>query len=239
MAYFPCELHKLRVGSMSASKGESLTERAYRQIKAEIISCRLAPGRKLVISELVSGMGFSLGAVREALSRLTSEGFVEAETNKGYRVAPITQRDLEDLTRARVLIEVECLLNAMDNGDLSWESGIVSALFELSRTPFRDPDDPDRMNDDWSARNAKFHEALVAACDNAWLLRLRRLLYTQSERYRSLSVPLDQRDRDVNAEHKTIADAALARDKEAARAAMREHLERTTQIVIDAEVSSH
>ena len=108
---------------MSASKGESLTERAYRQIKAEIISCRLAPGRKLVISELVSGMGFSLGAVREALSRLTSEGFVEAETNKGYRVAPITQRDLEDLTRARVLIEVECLLNAMDNGDLSWESG--------------------------------------------------------------------------------------------------------------------
>ncbi len=219
-------------------KGKSLTEQAYKTIRSEIITCRLAPAQKLVISDLVSGLGFSLGAVREALSRLTSEGFVVAETNKGYRVAPITQSDLEDLTRTRILVELECLKDAIDHGNLAWEAGIVSSLFELSRTPLSDPEDPDKINEEWAERHARFHSALVAACSSSWLLRIRELLYTQSERYRSVSVPLDRRNRDVNAEHQAIADAAIARDKGAIDVALRKHLELTTRILLESELSA-
>lgn len=223
--------------SMPSTKGANLTERAYKQIRGEILACRLAPGQKLVISELANSLGFSLGAVREALAGLTSEGFVVSETNKGYRVAPITQEDLEDLTRTRILIEAACLNDAIEHGDLSWESGIVSSLFELSRTPLSDPEDPAKMSEQWAARHAKFHKALVAGCQGPWLLRLRELLYVQSERYRSVSVPLARRNRDVDAEHKAIADAAIARDKLAAETALRRHLELTTRILIDADVT--
>ena len=69
---------------MQTPKAESRTEIAYKQIRGELLACRLAPGQKVNISELVQKLGFSLGAVREALSRLTSEGFLEAETNKAY-----------------------------------------------------------------------------------------------------------------------------------------------------------
>ena len=58
--------------------------------------------------------------------------------------------------------------------------GIVSALYELSRIPLQEPADPDRINEDWSQAHARYHAALVAACDSPWLLRLREILYAQS-----------------------------------------------------------
>lgn len=221
---------------MPTLKSENRTSRAYNLLRSEILTCRLAPGRKLVISELVTEMGFSLGAVREALSRLTSEGLVVSETNKGYRVAPITKEDLEDLTRTRILIETECLMSAIDHGDLKWEANIVSTLFELSHTSLSKPGSSS-INEDWAVIHAQFHTALVAACNSPWLMRLREMLYAQSERYRSVSVPLDRKNRNINAEHKTIADATLARDKPAAAKALKNHLALTTQILIDADVA--
>lgn len=221
---------------MPTAPTENRTSKAYKLLRQEILTCRLRPDQKLVISELVSEMGFSLGAVREALSRLTSEGLVVLETNKGYRVAPITKEDLEDLTRTRILIETECLMNAIDNGDLKWEAQIVSTLFELSKTSLCKPGSTS-INEDWATIHARFHEALIAACDSPWLLRLRGMLYTQSERYRSVSVPLDRKNRDINAEHQAIADATIARDKSAAARAMKDHLALTTQILLDGNVT--
>lgn len=221
---------------MASSKGESLTTQAFNRLRSDILSCRLVPGQKLVISDLVTDLGFSLGAVREALSRLSSEGLVALETHKGYRVAPITRADLEDLTRTRILIEIECLAGAIEHGDLKWETGIVSTLFELSRTELSDPNDPDKMSEEWAVIHAKFHHALVSACQSPWLLRIREMLYSQSERYRSFSVPLDRKNRNIYAEHKLIADAAMSRDKAAAVNALRKHLELTTRILVEAEV---
>ena len=223
---------------MMEPKPQSLTVKAYAGLRADILSCRLRPGEKLIISEICATLGFSLGAVREALSRLTSEGLVEAEQNKGFRVPPITQSELEDLTRTRVLIECECLSKAIRKGDLKWESGIVSTLFELSRLNLQDKDDHRRLDETWAETHKRFHEALAAACDSPWLLRLRDILYAQSERYRSVSVPLDRANRDVGAEHRAIADAAIARDTKTACAAMRNHLEVTTRILIEANVAN-
>lgn len=221
---------------MDMPKGGSLTAEAYGKIRSDILACRLVPGQKLIIADLCESLGFSLGAVREALSRLTSEGLVEAEPRKGFRVAPITDADLRDITNVRATIESLCLENAILHGDLKWETGIVSTLFELSRLEFRDADDPVRVSDQWAETHRRFHEALVAACDSPWLLRLRAILFVQSERYRRVSVPLNPGSRDLHAEHKAIADAAIARDVKTACAEMRAHLEKTTRILIASNV---
>ncbi|RJL05904.1 GntR family transcriptional regulator [Paracoccus siganidrum] len=214
-------------------KGENLTTQAYKQIRADILACRITPGQKLKISDLVARLGFSLGAVREALSRLTSEGLVLAEANKGYRVAPITRVELEDLTATRIMIECACLKDAIAHGDLKWESEIVSSLYELSRIGLENPSDPGGVSAAWAEAHQRFHHALVAACQSAWLMRIREMLYVQSERYRSATVPLDRSQRDLHAEHKAIADAAIARDPATAGAAMAEHLSLTTRILLD------
>jgi DNA-binding GntR family transcriptional regulator len=62
------------------------------------------------------------------------------------------------------------------------------------------------------------------------------MLYAQSERYRRLSAPLSQVERDINQEHKDIMDAAISRNAERAVGLLRDHLQFTTQILLDAQL---
>ncbi|MFP5432688.1 MAG: GntR family transcriptional regulator, partial [Alphaproteobacteria bacterium] len=83
----------------------SLTERAYRQLRDDLLTCRLVPGDRINIKDVSDNRGFSLGAVREALSRLTSEGFVTQDDARGFRATPISIGDLMDLVTVRSDIE--------------------------------------------------------------------------------------------------------------------------------------
>lgn len=222
-----------RVAPVPAVGGSSLTQDAYERLRADLLACRLQPGARLKINELCEALSANLSAVREALARLTSEGLVVAEPQRGFRVAPISSEELRDLTGVRAEIEGLCLERAVAAGDVGWESGLVAAFHRLSRTPEREPADPQRMNEAWSAAHAAFHEALVAACGSPWLLRLRGILYAQSERYRRLSVPLAAVARDLEREHRDIMEAALARDAGRAKALMAEHIELTTRVLLE------
>ena len=210
----------------------SLTQAVYERVRADVISCRLRTGEKILIGELCKTHAVSLGAVREALSRLTSEGLVIAEPQRGFRAAPISEADLRQLTEARIHVECLCLRRAVEVGDVAWEARLVAAFHALSRTPEREADTGD-ISEAWAQAHALYHAALVEACDNAWFLRMRAGLYTQAERYRRLSATVDRGDRDLGAEHRAIMDAALARDADGVVQTMRRHLAATTVILLD------
>ena len=215
-------------------RGLSLTEQAYERLRADLLACRLLPGEKLNINTLCEKMDMSLGSVREALSRLTSEGLVTAERSKGFRAAPVSSTELVDLTMVRIEIESLCLRRAIELGDATWESRLEAAYQKLCRTPNRLPSDPRRVSDAYASAHTAYHEVLASGCDSEWLLRLRRLLQTQSERYRRMSMLLAPYARDLNGEHKDIMDAALARDVTRAVALIEAHLQATTQLLLDA-----
>lgn len=219
-----------------ATSASSLTQSAYERLRADLLACRLQPGTRLNIGELCQTLSVSLSAVREALSRLTSEGLVVAEPQRGFRVAPISAEELRDLTQVRARLESMCLERAIAMGEVAWESQLVGAFHRLSRTPEREPADPQRMNEAWSVAHSAYHEALVSACDSPWLLRLRAILYAQSERYRRLSVPLAEISRDLNREHREIMEAALARDAERAKALLVQHFELTNKVLLERSV---
>ena len=165
----------------------------------------------------------SLGTVREALSRLGAEGLVIAESQKGYRVGPLSVEDLRDLTEVRVEIERIALARAIASGDLDWETNLVAARHRLSRISERVEGDPHHASDQWAQAHGAFHEALVKACGSAKLLQIRAQLYQQTERYRRFSDVVG-RERNVFAEHQRIFDATIARDSTAATNAIAEHL---------------
>jgi DNA-binding GntR family transcriptional regulator len=215
----------------------NLTQTAYERLRADLLACRIEPGSRLKIQELCTRLSVSLGAIREALSRLTSEGLVVAEPQRGFRAAPISAEDLKDLTEVRIEVETLCIRRAVEVGDVNWESRLVAAYHRLSRTPERAPDDPARTNDDWAQAHAAFHLALVDGCDSPWLLRLHCQLYDQSERYRRLSVSLAKRTRNIEDEHRKIMDAMLARNAEKAIALVTAHLGATTRILLSAKVA--
>lgn len=217
----------------------SVTVGVYEKLRGDILACRLMPGRKLTIADLASRLEVSLGAVREALSKLSAEGLVAAETGRGYQVAPVSAAELADLTRVRTEVECWALRRSVELGDVDWEVGLVSAFHRLSRTPERVSGaaaiiDEAAIDEDWAAAHAGFHAALVAACDSPWTLRLRDILYAQSERYRRLS-KLASGARDLGDEHGRLMELALARDADGAVAALRAHLSATTEIVLNAD----
>src|SRR5438093_3120133 len=117
------------------SSASSLTQHVYQELRTKLLNGKLRPGEKLNISRLCATMSVNLSAVREALARLTSEGLVIAEPQRGFRAAPITTDELVHLTDARVQIESLCLARAIQLGNLDWETAIVAALHRLLHTP--------------------------------------------------------------------------------------------------------
>jgi DNA-binding GntR family transcriptional regulator len=213
---------------------DSITEAVYRRIRADLLSCRLRPGEKLGISKLKTDLGISLCAVREALARLTSEGFVLAEPQKGFRAAPISVADLRDLTQARVEIESLCLRRAIINGGLEWETRIVAAAHRLSKMPGLPARVSPRYREDWDVAHDEFHASLVAACGNRTLLTVREQLFAKSARYRWLSISLTEEKRDLKDEHQAIADASLERNVDKASALLTIHIKETSKILVAA-----
>jgi GntR family carbon starvation induced transcriptional regulator len=225
-----------REGGSAPTNGASRTIAGdvYDQIRADILACRIEPGAKVKINDFSVQFGVSLGAVREALSKLSSDGLVIAEAQKGFTVAPISHDELIDLTRTRVEIESLCLLDSIKHGDFKWESHVVGALHLLNRLDERDPRDKARLSDAWVGAHSEFHESLVSACRSPIKLRIRKALYEQSERYRRLSVPVRTVERNVPAEHQAIVTAAIARDARRATTLMADHITRTTDILLGA-----
>ena len=133
----------------------------------DILACILKPSQKIKIGLITEKYGVRPGAAREALSRLVSEGMVVALPQRGFSVAPISRKELTDLTEARVVIEIECLRQAIENGGIEWETGIVSAHHRLGLIEARVKAPKPRLNPDWSLAHTLFHNALVGAFENA------------------------------------------------------------------------
>lgn len=212
------------------------TMTAYRRLKADILACRLIPGERLMIKELADSLGVSLGGVREALARLAAEDMAIATAQKGYCVPSVSLKELVDLTETRVLIETTCLRDSIENMDLETETALLASFHRLSKLTERDPNNPIVINEAWQSAHGIFHNALVAACKNNWMLKIRVSLYEQSERYRQLSVPLATKKRNVNKEHSAIFDAVMDRDADRATEQLAKHLRKTSQILMGAEI---
>jgi len=210
---------------MAKSNGKTLSESAYDALRLDIVRGRLEPEAKLRIEELRQAYATGASPLREALNRLAGEGFVTTEGQRGFRVAPISLKDLQDITRLRIMLECEAIRESIRNGDDAWEANIVGAFHRLSKS---DSTMAPGFSE-WELRNQEFHEALIAACDSAWLLKFRHTLYEQHKRYRLISILEHDETRDVNAEHEAIMKAALDRDEATACAATESHIMRTVE----------
>ena len=215
-----------------AANARTLANQAQDLLRRDILSGTLAPGERLRTKELQARYGLGLSPLRESLQRLSAEGMVVNDAQRGFAVAPVSVAELRDLTVARTALESTMLPMAMQLGGADWEGDIVAAFHRLSRTPL--PNDPAAMADAslWELRHRSFHHALVAGCGSPWLLRLHGQLVDQSERYRKIRIlhhlESQAQVRDVNAEHQAVMEAVLRRDAAQAVALMTQHLVATS-----------
>lgn len=209
----------------------TLAEQAYNDLRHDIIRGELIPASPLRLADLSQRYGMGFSPLREALNRLQAERLVTAESLRGFRVAPLSLDELQDVTSVRILIETEALRASIRLGDDDWAAGIVSSLYALTVQAKRTGPDADI----WvlEARHHSFHRALLVACNSPWLLDSFERLYAAAERYRIpvLVAAAQPSGRDVQAEHSQLAEAALDRDADRATVLLREHyLETATHL---------
>jgi DNA-binding GntR family transcriptional regulator len=201
----------LRVG-----ESETLTEAAYDALRADIIRGVRPPGERLRIEKLKNLYDVGPTPLREALQRLSADGLVEANGNRGFSVAGLDIKEFEDLNTARTAVEKEALRLSIAGGGDEWEVQVVAATYRMKKADEALVAGDAADLDAWERANTAFHLAMVAACGSRWLLRVRRGLHDQCERYRRASVYLGRGVRDLGGEHRAIAEAVLARDAETA-----------------------
>ena len=207
--------------------GRTLAAEAHAAIRQAIRTGAFKPGDRLRFADLQTLCGMSVTPVREALARLTAEGFTVLDDHRGYSVAGLSLEELRDVTATRQLCEGEALRLSVLRGDADWEGRMIAAHHLMARIPQAREDIPSTMREDWEARHATFHATLISACRSPALLEICGKLFSRADRYRRLSVSLEGAARDVTGEHRRLMDRALARDAEGAAEALREHYGRT------------
>ncbi|MEU6662115.1 GntR family transcriptional regulator [Streptomyces sp. NPDC046821] len=96
-----------------AAGDQPLAELALGRVRHEILMCRLAPGQRITERGLAAEFGLGLSAVRDALTRLDQEGLILTLPRKGYRVAPLTLKLVDDLFGYWVLLGPEIIRRAV------------------------------------------------------------------------------------------------------------------------------
>jgi DNA-binding GntR family transcriptional regulator len=215
-------------GDLDAGASRTLIERSYQRLRDDIVEGRLAPGEKLRVEHLKARYDVGAGTLREAITRLVSDALVVAEGQRGFRVAPMALADLEDLTRLRLHIEIDALRQSIRRGDAAWRAQLQLAYDELSA--FEQPVRP-ALRPRWEQLNGRFHEALIAACDSPWTMKVLRLLGRHSERYRQLSIGLADENRDVHEEHRQIFEMAMRGQEARAALALEAHIRATPELL--------
>lgn len=212
-------------GDAQSPEPKTLVESAYRALRRDIIEGHLAPGEKLRVEHLKDDYGVGAGTLREALSLLIADALVVAQGQRGFRVAPVSLEDFEDITRNRVMLECEALRQSIAIGDDAWEGDLLAAFHRLSKAEEKLIGSDER--EEWEERNRIFHEVLIAACPSRWLKYFLSILYHQAERYRRLSLYLQPIPRNIHTEHEALLQAAMARDADKATAILAEHIQLT------------
>jgi DNA-binding GntR family transcriptional regulator len=209
----------------------TLIERAYAQLRHDIVEGVLAPGEKLRVEHLKARYAVGAGTLREAITRLVSDALVVAEGQRGFRVAEMTIADLQDLTELRVHIEIDALRRSIRHGNEAWRERLRRAYEELSAV--EQPILPENRPR-WEMLNANFHEALISGQASAWTLRVLRTLARHGERYRRLSIASPEIHRDVHIEHRELYELAIARKEARAALALEAHIRNTPEHLIRA-----
>lgn len=209
----------------------SAADQVYQSLREDILSGKLPPNERMTEMMIADALGVSRTPVREAVKRLTVEGFVSRIPGEGLRVVALGPNEIEQIFDIRLMLETYAVRRAA----LHATDAQMAELHELAdtahaRTPPRSNADLQYLSD----CNARFHKLIMeAACsprittmlgsaiDVGLVLRTYRM-YSERELVRS------------SRHHQEIADAIAARAPDWAASVMTSHLHATRSVAMGA-----
>lgn len=205
---------------------QSQVERTYHEIRQRIVEGRYRPGMRLAESMLARIHRSSRTPVRESLSRLLQEGYVELTPKRGYRVTQVTVTLIRNMFQVRQLLEEAAAAGAATSatGD---DLARLRALSEGGYTAGEPASYRAALES-----NLAFHLTVAQTSHNALLVDLVRQCLTHMDRVLSLGVDYSPFQAGTSVEHAQIIDAIASRSSARARRAMHRHLAHSYDLLL-------
>jgi len=211
---------------------ETVGEKTYRRIRADIVFGRLPPGERLTLERMRDAYEASVGTLREMLNRLSSEGLVLAEGSRGFQVTPISAANLREVAAMRCLLETHALRLSFEVGDMDWEGEVVSAHHKLASMERRlRAGERTQQVEAWKRYDWQFHRALISACGSQVLLETHAQIYDRYLRYQMIAAVY--RGEVAANEHRDLLECALKRDWKTAQTTLTRHVQDCVIYIID------
>jgi DNA-binding GntR family transcriptional regulator len=205
----------------------TLANKAYEQLKFDIITCVYEPGQQIAQPQLVEKYQIGITPIREALQRLVQEGFLQPIPRFGYVVTTISIPDVYQIYELRAILEpaaafIAAKIAAQDDLDQLLKNADFSYI----------PGDRQSIID-FVKNNAKFHLSVAMVTGNRRLVEAISKLLDEMARIFHLGLNFREMSQEVRAEHLAIATAIYNRDPEKAEHTSREEIVNSRDRILD------
>jgi DNA-binding GntR family transcriptional regulator len=215
----------------TSERSVGAVERVYHQLKGLAISFAFRPGERINEVAVARELGVSRTPLREALNRLTADGFLTFSPNAGFYRRPLDVKEIFDLYELRQHIEVGSVQLAVKRATPEALVEVEQFILESNAAL------PDRTIDDLVALDEGFHERLMGLTGNVEMLRV---LQNVNARIRFLRwIDMSGRREFTQAEHRAIFEAVKSGDAATAMALLERHIHRRLDQVVDAVKESY
>lgn len=199
----------------------------YEDIRRQILEEKLPPGQWLIERELCETYSMSRTPIREILWKLTADGFLEQEANRGFVVRRLGLEQIFEIFQAREAIEGMAARLACRKGGEAFHSKLIDIKKRLAKVNI----ESDPMLG--IALGRELHRAIMDAAHNSIMAHINEglenlAILTANITKRSPAIEKASADAHLN-----IIDAMLQQDEERGEQLMREHLRETCRHVVE------
>jgi DNA-binding GntR family transcriptional regulator len=200
------------------SRALNLRESVTEKLRTAIVTGELQEGAVVSAPALGATLGVSATPVREAMMDLAREGLVETVKNKGFRITSVTDKELDDITEIRLLIEpptVARLAGAVPEEGYAELRRLADECMAAAKG--------EDLNG-YLVKDREFHAAILAYSTNRQLAELATSLRRRTRMYGLQTLVRENKLADSAQEHHTLLELMHAGDAEGSRALMDRHI---------------
>jgi len=198
---------------------ELLNQKAYRVLKRAIVRGDLAPNSKLALNEIAKSLGISITPIREAINKLSSEGFVKIIPNKGIMVKEFNIDDMREILEIRAFLDGLIAKLASKKITDKEINNMMKIINEMEYCVKED----DRLT--YNDLDIKFHDFLLNIAENNKLKEIYNNLIVHAYKFRIRTLKISDRMSKSLKEHKEIALKIKERNPDEANRVSQEHIE--------------
>jgi DNA-binding GntR family transcriptional regulator len=222
------------VKPQSGRRDSSLAvDQSYHAIRDLILQQKLRPGERTSVVALSERLGFGRTPIKEAITRLASEGLLVVSDRRGTYVKEAAPKQIRDLFAVRRLIES---YGARESVTLITDEDIAAIGAVLGEMAAESLDESNRRRSlsRFTTLDATLHRSILAGAQNHALTRLYDSMNFELQIAAYLQRNTPEMAEQRHEEHRDIVSALERRDGEALAAALVRHADNVEAVVLSA-----